>query len=482
VKWIVVSERDRFGTADADEFIHYRYQLRRWGCRLYDATGADWTRKAIDAVIMAAVDGEKSEQEQHAISKRVLGGMVKGARAGEWQGGAVRLGLDVGCFDRATGKELWRVVLEGREKRVKVWPSGRVERFDGRGNFPRWQPLTEVLRLTPSKDKAKVQAAVSLFERYASEAVSFTALAHYLNALGIRSCYGRPFESRSVQDTLADPIYMGYASWNKTHQGKFHRHKDGTTVLEMNREGKQSRNRGDDWICSERLFESLVPLSTWNRVQEKLATRGTRAKAPHSHRHYLAGLLVCGHCGSPLVSGHGDRGGNGRYEYQCGSYTLAVRYKTERKCLRNGVYQDVIERFVESYLEETGRRLEVLTGGQGADHLTDHLSQQEGTAWKTFLDGFDRLTDYLARHHGEEYAAILRAAHERHEEDERALEGGGEAPPGALAEQLAQHPEVLDGRAEGNGFHLLDDFPAECVDLYRSRFDPSAVEAELAEL
>jgi DNA invertase Pin-like site-specific DNA recombinase len=29
VKWIVVSERDRFGTADADEFGHYRYLLRR---------------------------------------------------------------------------------------------------------------------------------------------------------------------------------------------------------------------------------------------------------------------------------------------------------------------------------------------------------------------------------------------------------------------------------------------------------------------
>src|SRR5947207_99873 len=35
VQWIVVSERDRFGTTDADEFIHYRYLLRRWGCRLY---------------------------------------------------------------------------------------------------------------------------------------------------------------------------------------------------------------------------------------------------------------------------------------------------------------------------------------------------------------------------------------------------------------------------------------------------------------
>src|SRR5262249_20653640 len=37
VQWIVVSERDRFGTTDADEVIHFRYPLRKWGCRLFAA-------------------------------------------------------------------------------------------------------------------------------------------------------------------------------------------------------------------------------------------------------------------------------------------------------------------------------------------------------------------------------------------------------------------------------------------------------------
>src|SRR5262249_22959174 len=59
VQWIVVSERDRFGTTDADEFVHYRYLLRKWGCRLYDASGTDWTRKDISTAITAVVDGEK---------------------------------------------------------------------------------------------------------------------------------------------------------------------------------------------------------------------------------------------------------------------------------------------------------------------------------------------------------------------------------------------------------------------------------------
>src|SRR4029077_4124360 len=55
-QWIIVSERDRFGTRDADEFIHFRYLLREYGCRLYDAAGTDWTRKDIATVITAVVD------------------------------------------------------------------------------------------------------------------------------------------------------------------------------------------------------------------------------------------------------------------------------------------------------------------------------------------------------------------------------------------------------------------------------------------
>jgi DNA invertase Pin-like site-specific DNA recombinase len=173
IQWIVVSERDRFGTTDADEFMHYRYLLRQWGCRLYDTAGTEWTRKDIATVITAVVEGEKSEQEQHGISRRVLGGKAAYAKRGEWQGGTVPLGLDVACYscvplEAGAGKanadlpELWRVVSEGLHKRVKVYPDGRTERFDGEGNFPAFQRETEVLRLTPSKDKAKLAAAVSV--------------------------------------------------------------------------------------------------------------------------------------------------------------------------------------------------------------------------------------------------------------------------------------------------------------------------------
>lgn len=477
IKWIVVSERDRFGTTDADEFMHYRYLLRKWGVKLYDANGTEWTKKDIATVITSVVDGEKSEQEQHSISRRVMGGMVGKAKNGEYQGGAVRLGLDIGCFDRATSKELWRIVLEARDKRVKVFPDGRTERFDGKGNFPKHQDAVEMLRLTPSRDRAKVEAAISVFERYAAESISFTALAHYVNSLGMVSCYGQPFESRSVQDMLADPIYLGYATWNKLHQGKFHRHKEGRAVLELNYGRKQTRNHQGDWIQSTRLFDPLVTLSTWNVVQEKIGNRTRRAKAPHSHRHYLAGLMVCGNCGQKMIAGHGNRGGNGRYEYQCGEYTTAIRYKRKSTCLRNGAYQDVMEKFLDLYLQALDKRLEILTSDSDADHLTDRLSDKEGAAWTVFKGGIERLLDYLIQHHPDQYRALMQADHDRHAEAESVLRDSKPAPPGLLAEELDRHPEALKGLKDKS--YPLDDFAADAVDLYRSAFDPAVAEEEL---
>jgi DNA invertase Pin-like site-specific DNA recombinase len=262
VKWIVVSARDRFGTTDADEFVHFRYLLRKWGCRLYDATGTDWTRKDIATVITAVVDGEKSEQEQHSISKRTLGGKIEKARAGEWQDGPVRLGFDVVCFHRETDKELWRVVFEGRNRRLKVYPDGQTERFDGEANFPKFQEKTEVLRVGPSRDQAKIDAAVSVFERFAAESISPTALAHHLNNLSFRNSCGGMFQGAHIESMLEDPIYLGYFTYNRRHNGKFHRYKGGQAVLELNYEERQSKNGKADWVQSRRLFPPLLRQQT----------------------------------------------------------------------------------------------------------------------------------------------------------------------------------------------------------------------------
>jgi DNA invertase Pin-like site-specific DNA recombinase len=467
IKWLFVDKLDRFGWKSTKQLQHYLFLLSEAGCRLYDQDDREWTAEDDATELSVWVDGKKAVKEPRDLSHRVLGGMVERARNGEWLGGAVRLGFDIGCFNRETQREQWRVVLQGRELRLKVFPDGKSERWDGKGNFPPYQGgkkngNREYLQLVPTKDKAKLAAAVNVFERYAGESISFSALAHHLNALGQRSCYGKEFESRSVEDMLADPIFLGRASWNKLHQGKFNRYADSRPNLEINLKKKQSRNKPSDWVQSgRRLFEPLVSLEVWNAVQEKLANRKTRAKAPNSSKHYLSGLLVCGNCQSHMTSGRNDHGRLDRIEYQCGSYTKAVRYKGKKKewecsCLRNGVFQVELEWFIERYLTETGAKLEVLRGRQPegtgtVDHLDEQLDREQDGCWRSMNAAIDRLQSYL-----EKYA------------------------PDSYREACG---EWTEGHADAWDVWVHDpDYVRACIDVYRRTFDPARVSADLAEL
>lgn len=530
ISWIVVSERDRFGTKDADEFIHFRYQLRKWGCRLFDANGTDWTRKDIATVITAVVDGEKSEQEQHGLSKRVLGSKVGYVRAGEWQGGPVCLGFDVVCYPkkntdkpRKPDEELWRVVIEGDRKRVKVFPDGRSERFDGPNNFPKFQEQTEILQLAPSKDKAKIAAAVSVFKRYATESISFTALAHYLNALGYRNGRGGLFQPQQVENLLGDPVFMGLYTFNRRHFGKFHKWSDGQTVLDVNYAEKMTKNDKADWVQSHRLFEPLVGLKTWNAVQAKLENRMIRPKAPTSSALYLSGLVYCGNCGCRMFTGSLRRntktprkdGHQGeRYEFFCSSYHKALRsYKALRKrqkdkgktkpevkeqpaheeakctCLRNGVFQDVLQVYIDRFLEETGKRLELLTEPLEMKNLLNNLNGHEDEAWRGFCEGIDRISTYLAKYHPDEYNAICEEEVLKQKEDSlirRSNPTGKGCPKGTLAEhygeKLKQAVADFKPPPEDDPASILCGHAGACLAAYRANFDPARLTAEIDQL
>jgi DNA invertase Pin-like site-specific DNA recombinase len=501
VQWIVVDRLDRFGMKSAKQLFAYLLRLEEAGCKLYDTSGKEWTGEDDGTEITAWVEGKNSAREQREKSHRVLGGKVEKARAGEWQGGPVRLGFDVACYDREKGEELWRVLFEGRSKRLKVYPDGRTERFDGRANFPKFQEKTQVLRVAPSNDKAKVAAAVSVFKRYGAEAVSFTALAHHLNRLGFRNSYGGLFQGHHVKSMLEDPVYLGYYTYNRRHSGKFHRWANGQTVLEVNYEEKQSKNDRADWVQSRRLFEPLVDRATWDAVQRKLDGQSKRARAPRAASLYLSGLVYCGNCGGKMVSGpcrkptrkpRKDGHTGNRHEYFCGTYHKAAREgrRSECKCLRNGVFQDVLEEYVNRYLAQTGKRLEVLTKGWDADPMTGRLRTEQDTHWQSYLDGIRRLKEYLAKFCPDDYDALLREEHEARAEYDAVLDAveAGEwqgVDPADLAACLAG-PEgeaaLADAKRQERPTPFLPTFLEDCISVYRKRFDPAALEDEITKL
>src|SRR5262249_8363985 len=114
-----------------------------------------------------------------------------------------------------------------------------------------------------------------------------------------------------------------------------------------------------------------------------------RTNAPRSAAQYLSGLLYCEECGAPMRTGslrretklpRKDGYTGARYEYFCGSWhkargegkdekskKLLAQLKEECKCKRNGIFQDAIEGFIDRYLEESGKRMELLTHGLPPD-------------------------------------------------------------------------------------------------------------------
>jgi DNA invertase Pin-like site-specific DNA recombinase len=517
IKWVVVSERDRFGTKDSDELGHYRYLFRKWGCKLYDADGTDWTKKDIVTVIHAAVEGEKSEKEQHDISRRMLGNKAEFVEAGEWQGGFVGLGLDVACFRRRPeggmeDEEQWRVVCLGRHRWLKVYADGREESFEGEGNFPPHRKKTEALLLVPSRDKAKTAAVRDLFERYAgelAEAVNFTTLAHDLNRLGFRTSQGGLFQGNHIQRMLADPIYAGRYAWNKARYGKYHRYKDGGTVLEPNEpddRGKRKISKNDvaDWVRSRKEIEPIVSPELWEAVQRKLAARTRRKIAPRSAAAYLSGLVRCGHrgepghCGEEMYAGPISGSDPPRQEYFCSTYHNCIRdpERGPSPCLRHGVHHDELEGYLEKALEEMGLRLDLLTGGNGRGGkggkggagspwrlLDKHHADLDG-ARAQLEEGLDQLTGWLAEHRPADYAALLKRDWERAQEEAALWDEGEPMPPGAFLEYLRGRgidpTKPID--TPYNPLWVMPDFAYDCFELYRAVFDPTVAAAELAKL
>jgi DNA invertase Pin-like site-specific DNA recombinase len=491
VRWVVVDALDRFGTKDPHQLVHYLYRLREAGCRLFEVAGAEWTRADIATIITAVVRGEDSRQEQDKNSKRVLGAQYEAARRGEWQGGPPPPGFDVACYSRATGEELWRFVCDRRQR---VYADGTEE---SRPRTPPHDARTEMKRLSPCRDERKLAAVVEVFGMYAKGSYGPSSLARHLHRTGVRNSEGGRIQGGHVERMLRDPAYIGYPAWNRRTRAKFNCRKGGKTVATLNHAQRESGNDPADWVRSERqLYPPVVDPAVFDAVQAKLRReaeekeREGKTRAPLSPEHFLRGLVRCGHCQKPMDVHTGRRGDS---EYYCSSYQkscLPGSRAADCGCLRNGVYQGEIEPHLDRWLAEAGDTLDQLKR-LDVWRPTDPRAAQADAHQKAFYEGFDRLLAYLAERHPEEYAAILRwqdqcaAWAEESVRADRAAGWPPLPPDPARAERFRAAMENYHKlRKEGGNRAVacVPQFVRECLDLYRERVDPTALDAEIAAL
>jgi hypothetical protein len=233
---------------------------------------------------------------------------------------------------------------------------GRTEVFEGHRTFPATEH-TDTLRLAPSNDKVRLDAVVTVFQKYADEATCPTVIAKYLNTLGIKPYYAERWEHYHVREMLKNPIYIGRQRWNSHGQGRFHEFIGGQECPVTNPRGGRIRSK-NDWVLSDdQLFKPLVPLGVWEKVQAKLEREPPKRRAPRSSDLWFAGLLHCAHCGKPMRGMQRPT----RSEYFCSSYAQG---KEASGCLRHNVNHALVEEYILKYLQEAGIEIGAMMDAQ----------------------------------------------------------------------------------------------------------------------
>lgn len=150
-------------------------------------------------------------------------------------------------------------------------------------------------RLVPVETEARL---IRLSFAWFMEGKGCGAIARELNALGARTHRGCPFEGRTVEYILRNPVYAGKLRWNPA----------GHTRRDFAQEGL---------IIAEAEHPPLVSPQQWEAVQRSLDAlkeqRAPRARPASERKSWLSGLVRCSACGAPLVF-------TKPHYYRCGSY------------------------------------------------------------------------------------------------------------------------------------------------------------------
>lgn len=119
----------------------------------------------------------------------------------------------------------------------------------------------------------------------------------------------------------------------------------------------------EDWVLSDKpLFETVVPLTVWKKVQAKLEADPPDRRSPKSPDLWLADLVYCSHCKKAMRGMQRPT----RCEYFCSTYAKEGK---ESGCLRNAVNHDVIEARIKEYLAEKAPELQSLMAVEQTGNL-----------------------------------------------------------------------------------------------------------------
>ncbi len=189
-----------------------------------------------------------------------------------------------------------------------------------------------------SVDKQKASVVQEIFIRTAC-GEPFVDIANDLNAKGIKTGRGKPWNKNSFHSILTNERYLGVYIYDNIRV-------DG----------------GVPRIISDELFY---------KVQEVLKTKKNPQGRPRSYGEYLlTGKLYCGHCKSPMV-GISGTGRNGALHY----YYSCQKHRLEKACNKQNVRRDVVEEAVARAIQDYALQPDIIEWI--ADSTVEYAKKQE---------------------------------------------------------------------------------------------------------
>jgi len=159
-------------------------------------------------------------------------------------------------------------------------------------NPPLGYDIAYIGRARTLKANTKADIVKMIFDMYVSGKGS-GMVAEELNALGYRSATGKLFERTSICFIIKNLVYIGKLTWRKKESKK--------STIEGKRRDVKTRDK-KDWIIVNGKHEGLVEESVFYAAQEIINGKyHVPYKFANGMANPLAGIVICGICGSKMV-------------------------------------------------------------------------------------------------------------------------------------------------------------------------------------
>lgn len=241
-----------------------------------------------------------------------------------------------------------------------------------------------------SKDEARLQVVSAeaqivkrIFTLFVEENKSAYEIAKLLNQANLKTSLGNPFETRSINYILQNPIYIGDIRWNRTHNAS-------NLIKDKN-----------EWIITKGIHEAIIDQNLFLSAQHKLS----RHKAIYSRpiatkKHWLSGLLKCSNCGRTLCfsSTKNKKTGKIYSNFQCYGYQKGLcnsSHHISEKIITNSILNYIYQQFnvvdTEYISSEHSDKLSELSL---LNHRLQAISKKEVRIIEAYQNNIDSLEDY----------------------------------------------------------------------------------------